>query len=81
MYKGFWKILISVHRHMDPPLGMSDMFFLVTKYSQILSRQGGGGGVCEISFGEEGYGRINGGMRVLEMAADSREASPGHGAR
>jgi hypothetical protein len=32
-------------------------------------------------FGEEGYGRINGGTRVLELAADSREAALGHGAR
>jgi hypothetical protein len=28
----------------------------------------------------EGYGRISGGMRVLEVAADSREATPGKGA-
>jgi hypothetical protein len=27
------------------------------------------------SFWREGYGRINGGMRVMEMAADSRKAS------
>jgi hypothetical protein len=32
-------------------------------------------------FGEEGYGRISSGTRVLELAADSREAALGHGAR
>jgi hypothetical protein len=32
-------------------------------------------------FGERGYGRINGGTRVLELAAGSREASPGQGVR
>jgi hypothetical protein len=37
--------------------------------------------VCELFFGEEGYGRTNGGRRVLELAADSREAALGHGAR
>jgi hypothetical protein len=54
----------------------------VSEYSQILSRQrGGGGDVCEILFGEEGYARINGGTRVLELAADRWEATLGHGAR
>jgi hypothetical protein len=33
-------------------------------------------------FGEEGmYGRISGGMRVSELAADNREAALGKGAR
>jgi hypothetical protein len=30
---------------------------------------------------ERRYGRINGGTRVLELAAESREASLGYGAR
>jgi hypothetical protein len=63
---------------MDLPLGLSDMF-LETKYLHVLSRQGGD--VCEMFFGEEGYGRISGGTRMLELAADSREAAQGHGAR
>jgi hypothetical protein len=32
-------------------------------------------------FGEEGYGLVIGGTRVLELAADSWEAALGHGAR
>jgi hypothetical protein len=31
-------------------------------------------------FGEDDYGRIGGGMRVLEMAADIWEAALRHGA-
>jgi hypothetical protein len=80
MYGGFWKIIISTHHHMDLPFGQSDMFF-VTKHSQILSRQRSGGGVCKLYFGEEGYGWISGGTRVLEFAADNWEATLGHGAR
>jgi hypothetical protein len=82
MYGGFWKNIISVHQHMDLPLGQSDMFFVFsgTKYSQILSRHGGND-VCGLLFGEEGYGRVSGGTRVLELAADIWEASLGHGAR
>jgi hypothetical protein len=34
-----------------------------------------------IFFGEEGYERIGGGTRVLELAADNWEAALGHGAR
>jgi hypothetical protein len=81
MNGGFRKIIISVHQHKDLPLGMSDVFFCVIKYSHILSRQGAGGGVCETLFGERGYGRISGGARVLERAVDNRKASPRHGAR
>jgi hypothetical protein len=80
MYGGFWKSTISVLKHMDLPLGQSDMFSSATKYSQILSRHGGND-VCEIFFGEERYGRISGGTRVLELAADIREAALEHGAR
>jgi hypothetical protein len=32
-------------------------------------------------FGREGYGRINGGTRVLELAADGRQALPEECAR
>jgi hypothetical protein len=32
-------------------------------------------------FGEEGYGRIGGGTRVLELAADGWEGRLGHGTR
>jgi hypothetical protein len=81
MYGGFWKSIISVHQYMDLPHGESDTFFFATGYSHILSRQRGGGGVCELFLGEEGYGRISGGTRVLELAADKWEASLGHGAR
>jgi hypothetical protein len=57
------------------------MFLFVTKYSHILSRQKGGGGVFEKFFGYEGYGRISGGTKVSELAADNWEAALGHGAR
>jgi hypothetical protein len=75
MYGGFWKSIISVH-HRDLPLGQSDMSF---RYSQTLSRHGGND-VSELFLGEEGYGRINGGTRVLELAADNWEAALGHNA-
>jgi hypothetical protein len=54
--------------------------FSATKYSQILSRPYGND-VCGLFFGEEGYGRISGKTRVLELAAGSWEAALGHGAR
>jgi hypothetical protein len=80
MYGGFWKSTISVHQHIDLPLGQSDMFFqrLSTHiYSPVLT----GTMSAEYVFDEEGYGRISGGTRVLELAADNWEASLGHGAR
>jgi hypothetical protein len=79
MYGRFKKIIISGNKHMDLPLG--PICFFVTKYLEIHSRQTGGGGVSEMFFGEEGYGRINGGTRVLELAADSWEAMLGHDGR
>jgi hypothetical protein len=54
--------------------------FSATKYPQILSRRGGND-VCGLLFGEEGYGRISGGTRVLGLAAETWEATLGHGAR
>jgi hypothetical protein len=50
--------------------------FSVTEYSRILSRQGGGGDVSEIFFGERGHGRISGETRVLQRTAGSWEAAP-----
>jgi hypothetical protein len=52
----------------------------IRDFVRLLSRHGGND-VCGFFFGEEGYGRINGRTRVLELAADSREAALGHGAR
>jgi hypothetical protein len=80
MYEGLWKNIIYVHRHMDLPLGMSDMFFQhlnTHRYSPVTA----GTMSADCFFGEEGYERINGGTRVLELAADSREAALGYGAR
>jgi hypothetical protein len=51
-----------------------------TKYSQILSRPVGYED-CGMFFGKERYGRISGGTRMLELAADIWEAALGHGAR
>jgi hypothetical protein len=68
---------------MDLPLGQSDLSIPLGQFdidSHILSRHGGND-VCELFFGEEGYGRISGGTKVLEQAADNREAALGHGAR
>ena len=65
---------------MDLPLGLSDMFFQqlnTHRYSPVTA----GTMSADYFFGEEGYGRISGGTRVLEVAADSREATLGHGAR
>jgi hypothetical protein len=50
-----------------------------TKNSQILSRPDGYED-CGMFFGKEGYGRISGGTRALELAAESLEAALGHGA-
>jgi hypothetical protein len=72
--------IISVHKHKDLPLGLSDIFFQPLNahiYSTVTARTMS----ADCFFGEEGYGRMSGGTRVLEMAADSREAALGHGAR
>jgi hypothetical protein len=62
---------------MDLPLGQTDLFFqrLSTHiYSPVMA-----GTMSAEFFGEEGYGRINGGTRVLELAADSWEAALARG--
>jgi hypothetical protein len=69
MYSGTW-----IFRSASP------ICLSATKYSHILSCHGGND-VCGLFFGEDGYGRINGGTRVLELAADIWEAALGHGAR
>jgi hypothetical protein len=56
MYGGFLKNILSVHLHMDLPLGQSDMFFAATKYSHILSRYGGND-VCEMILAKNGTDR------------------------
>jgi hypothetical protein len=80
MYGGFWKNIISVHQHRDLPLGLSDMFFQQL-HTHIYSPVTAGTIFADCFFGEEGYGRISGGTRVLELAADNWEATLGHGAR
>jgi hypothetical protein len=65
---------------MDLPLGQSYMFFQQLN-THICSPVTAGTMSAECLFGEEGYGRISGGTRVLELAADSLEAALGHGAR
>jgi hypothetical protein len=65
---------------MDLPLGLSDMFFQqlnTHKYSPVTA----GTMSADCFFGEEGYGWISGGTRVLEQAADRWEEALGHGAR
>jgi hypothetical protein len=69
MYGGFWKNIISVHPQRDLPLGQSDMFFQqlnAHRYSLVTA----GTMPADCFFGEEGYGLISGGTRVLELAAD-----------
>jgi hypothetical protein len=42
MYGGFWKNVISVHKHKDLPLGLSDMFFQqlnTHRYSPVTAGQ------------------------------------------
>jgi hypothetical protein len=80
LYGGFWKNIISILQHKDLPLGQSDMFFQqlnTHRYSSVTA----GTMFADCFFGKEGYGRISGGTRVLELAADSWEAALGHGAR
>jgi hypothetical protein len=78
--RGFWK---SKYTHTNTKTSRSGrpICFFAAEYPHVLFRQGDGGGVCEISFVERKYGRINGGTRVLELAADTREATPWQGAR
>jgi hypothetical protein len=79
MYGGFWKSIISVLQQRDLPLGQSDMFLPRLLLKDILPFRWER---CLTSvFGEEWYGRISGGTRVLEMAVDSRKAAPRNGAR
>jgi hypothetical protein len=80
MYGGFWKkhnIRTPAH---GTPARPVRYVFSATKYSHVLSRPDGNN-ACKMFFGEERYGRVNGGTRVLEMAAESWEATLGHGAR
>jgi hypothetical protein len=81
MYGGFWKSIISVHRHMDLALGLSYVHFPRLNTRRYSPDEGAGAAFMEYYFGEEGYGRISGGTRVLERAADSWKAALGHGAR
>jgi hypothetical protein len=88
MYGGFWKNIISVHQHMDLPLGQSDMFFQqlnTYRYSPVtagtMSADCFDVGEEGYDVSEEGYGRMSGGTRVSELAADSWEGALGHGAR
>jgi hypothetical protein len=80
MYGGFWKNIISVHQHVDLPLGLSDMMFQQLN-THIYSPVTAGTMSANCFFGEEGYERISGETMVLKLAADSREVAPGHGAR
>jgi hypothetical protein len=53
LYGGFWK---SKYPYTSTETSRSGhpIWFLATEYPLIHSRQGGGGGVCEIFFGERG---------------------------
>jgi hypothetical protein len=55
--------------------------FFVTKYSSHTVPFGGMGPISMKRKLRGGYGRINDGLRVLELAADNREATLGKGAR
>jgi hypothetical protein len=92
MYGGLWKSIISVHQHMDLSPGQSDMYFFVTRYSHILSRRRGGGGVCElfwrrrerthqrwdegVEFGGGQHGRSARARRSLVVASPASFKSP-----
>jgi hypothetical protein len=81
MYGGFWKNIISVHRHMDLPLAPPYLSFPRLNTRRYSPDEGAGAAFAIFFFGEEGYGRIGGGTKVLELAADNWEATLGHGAR
>jgi hypothetical protein len=69
------------YRGQDLPLGPSDMFF----HYQILLRcspiWGDGAHTLRGLCMRGGYGRINGGTRVFELAAESRDIAVGYGVR
>jgi hypothetical protein len=78
---GLFKTFFVLYRRQDLPLGQSDMFF----HDQILLRYrpswGNGACIFKTVCRRGGYGWISGGTRMLELAAESREASLGYGAR
>jgi hypothetical protein len=59
---------------MGIPLGQSDMFFRDSILTDTLPTTERGRRVRNV-FYEEGYGRISGGTRVLELAADNLEGA------
>jgi hypothetical protein len=69
------------HQRRDLPLGSSDVSFLANDYSSNTAPFEGTGHVVVKCFWRGGYGRISGGLRVLDLVADIREASPWKGAR
>jgi hypothetical protein len=82
MHEGLFKIFCVRYRRQDLPLGPSKMFFSRQDSTQIPSHLGGGGAcICRSVWRRGGYGRIRDGTRALELAADSREATLGYGAR
>jgi hypothetical protein len=57
------------------------MFFNGQILLNTILLKGGGACITEAFDGENGYGRISGGRRVLEQVVASRKASPRKGAR
>jgi hypothetical protein len=73
MYLRYWR--------QDLPLGPSDMFFpdyMLLRYRPIWEE---GACIFRSARGRRGNGRINGGTRMLERAAESKEEALGYGAR
>jgi hypothetical protein len=68
-------------RHQDLPLGKSDIFFLRLNAYRYSPDKEVGDEVSVKHFWRRRYGRISGGTRVLEPAADSREPTLEKGAR
>jgi hypothetical protein len=64
------------YRRQDLPLGLSDMFFQDKILMANVLLWGEWDMYLMGVWWRGGYGRINGGLQLLELAADSREAAP-----
>jgi hypothetical protein len=69
------------YRSQDLPLGPSDVFFQYQIQLRYHPIWGDGASVVMSVWCRRGDGRISGGTRVFESAAESREAALGYGAR
>jgi hypothetical protein len=74
MYVGLFEKIIVRYRRQDLPLGPSDMFSKTRYYSDTVPFGGGRACIFMSVWWRGGYGRINGGLRVLDCWSSRRKA-------